>query len=64
MKRLNYLNSKEDIFYKIIYPLFAREFLFGTNYEVFAKSVSNHFILNNEQWEYILEHWELKEYLL
>lgn len=59
--KFDYSNCKEDIFYKIIYPLFAKEFLFSRNYEQFAQMLSEYFVLNPEQWEYILEHWEQKE---
>lgn len=64
IKKFDYSKSKEDIFYKVVYPIYAREFLFGDNYENFAFIVSANFILNSEQWEYILEHWELKESIL
>ena len=52
-KIFDYSKSKEDIFYKVIYPLYAREFLFGNNYEHFAFLVEANFILNAPQWEYI-----------
>ena len=64
IKKFNYSNSKEDIFYKVIYPLYAKEFLYGNSYENFAFTVSANFILNVTQWEYILEHWEHKESIL
>lgn len=64
MKKLDYSASKEDIFYKVIYPLFAKEFLLQNNYEVFANTVNDTFILNIEQWEYVLEHWEFKQSIL
>ncbi len=64
IKKFDYSKSKEDIFYKIIYPIYAKEFLYGNNYENFAFTVSANFILNPEQWEYILEHWEQKESIL
>lgn len=64
IKKFDYSKSKEDIFYKVIYPIYAREFLFGNDYEVFALMVSGNFILNSEQWEYILEHWGQKEQIL
>ncbi len=59
--KFNYTESKQDIFYQIIYPLCAKEFMYGSSYENFAFSVSANFILNDEQWAYILEHWEQKE---
>ena len=61
IKKFDYSKSREDIFYKIIYPIYAKEFMFGNDYEKFAFLVSANFILNNEQWEYMLEHWEQKE---
>lgn len=64
IKKFDYSKSKEDIFYKIIYPLYPNEFLFGNDYEKFAFIVSANFILNQEQWEYILEHWNEKEKIL
>lgn len=64
IKKFDYSNSMEDIFYKIIYPIYSRDFLFGNNYEQFAFLISANFILNATQWEYILEHWELKEQIL
>ena len=64
IKKFDYSAVKEDIFYKIIYPIYAKEFLYGDNYENFAFTVSANFILNSEQWEYILEHWEQKESIL
>lgn len=59
--KFDYSKSKEDIFYKIIYPIYANQFLYGKKYEDFAFTVSANFILNAEQWQYILEHWEQKE---
>ncbi len=62
--KVDYRNSNKDIFYQIIYPLFAEQFLFGNNYETFASLVSEKFILNAIQWEYILDYWNEKENLL
>ncbi len=64
IKKFDYSKSTEDIFYKIIYPMYSKEFLFGNSYEQFAFLVSANFNLNPIQWEYILEHWELKESIL
>jgi hypothetical protein len=61
IKKFDYSKSTKDIFWQIIYPLYAREFMYGKSYESFAFIVSANFILNPEQWEYILEHWEQKE---
>jgi len=56
---------KEDVFYKWIYPVFARDFLFGAMYyEDFANMVGNRFILSVEQWSEVLDEWEFKERLL
>ena len=63
-KKFNYSKNTTDIFYEKIYPLFPKEFLFGNDYEEFAKLVSSTFVLNSQQWEYILEHWEDKENIL
>ena len=64
IKKIDYSKSTKDIFYKVIYPLYSKEFLFGSCYEQFAFLVSANFILNAQQWEYILEHWEQKESIL
>ena len=64
IKKFDYSKSLEDIFYKIIYPIYPKEFLFGNSYENFAFLISANFILNPRQWEYILEHWEQKESIL
>ena len=64
IKKFDYSKINQDIFYKVIYPIYAREFMFGSNYEQFANMLSVNFILNTIQWEYILEHWEEKESLL
>ena len=64
IKKFDYSKSKKDIFYKILYPIYAKEFLYGDKYEYFACTISENFILNSEQWEYILEHWEQKESIL
>jgi len=64
IKKFDYSNNKSDIFYKIIYPIYAIEFLFGNSYENFAFLVSANFILNAEQWDYILQHWNEKESIL
>lgn len=48
IKKFDYSKSTEDIFYKKIYPIYAKEFLFGNSYENFALTVAANFIfLNN-----------------
>ena len=64
IKKFDYLKSTEDIFYKILYPIYAKEFLYGNKYEDFAFTISANFILNSEQWEYILEKKKKKESIL
>jgi hypothetical protein len=64
IKKFDYSKSKEDIFYKILYPIYAKDFLYGNDYESFSFTISANFILNAEQWDYILEHWEQKESIL
>jgi len=61
--KTNFTKLGNDIFYKYIYPVLAKEFLLGNNYEEFANKVSKLFILNPEQWEVILYEWEFKEYI-
>lgn len=63
-KKFDYSKNNGDIFYKIIYPVFPKEFLYGGEYEYFAWLVSTSFILNETQWENILKHWEEKERIL
>jgi hypothetical protein len=52
------------VFYGYLYPLFARPFLFGSNYQEFAEMVSMEFKLTPQQWEAVLQEWELKETIL
>lgn len=52
------------VFYDYIYPVLARSFLFGNNYQIFAELVQESFILTPEQWEAVLQEWELKETIL
>ena len=59
--KLDYSKSTKDIFYKVIYPLYPNEFLFGNDYEEFSALLQENFILNDIQWDYVLEHWEKKE---
>jgi hypothetical protein len=63
-QKFDYSKSTKDIFYKIIYPLYSKEFLFGNDYETFVRLIDNDFILNGEQWELILEFWNEKELIL
>lgn len=48
-------------FYGYVYPVLAREFLFMDNYVQFTELVQLHFKLTPEQWEALLDLWELKE---
>ena len=64
IKKFDYSASKEDIFYKVIYPIYAKEFLFGDDLQQFIFLVEANFILNDVQWDHIIEHWEQKENIL
>ena len=55
---------KTKVFKEFIYPVFAKDFLFGDDYELFAQLISKKFELTPEQWECILIEWEFKENLL
>jgi len=55
---------KTKVFNEYIYPVFAKEFLFGSDYEQFATLVQSMFILTPEQWECVLIEWEFKEQIL
>lgn len=61
--RIDLSKVSGEVFYKYIYPMYPREFLYGS-YEAYATMVQSLFILNSTQWEYILEEWESKQYLL
>jgi len=52
------------VFYQYIYPVYAREFLLGSDYEQFAKKVQETFVLNEEQWACVLAEWEIKDSIL
>lgn len=62
--KIDLSRTSGEVFYKYIYPLFAKEFLFGSNYVQFAEMIEEKFILNETQWEYILSEWEQKESVL
>ena len=65
MKKLDLRGSNKDIFYKIIYPATAKEFLFKSlTFKKYIKKVETMFIINEIQKEYILEHWNDKENLI
>lgn len=52
------------VFYGYIYPCFAKEFLFGSNYEQYATLINAQFILTHDQWERVITEWESKEMIL
>ena len=65
MKKLDLRGSNKDIFYKIIYPATAKEFLFkSSTIKEYLNTVNKMFIINEIQREYILEHWNDKENLM
>ena len=53
------------VMYGYIYPVYQKEFLFMNDYQQFAENVvSPHFILTPEQWEAVLQKWDIKEKIL
>ena len=65
MKKLDLRGSNKDIFYKIIYPATAKEFLFKSlTIKKYLQTVDAIFIINEIQREYIIEHWNEKEILI
>ena len=65
MKKLDLRGSNKDIFYKIIYPATAKEFLFKSlTIKEYLKTVNKMFLINEIQIEYIFEHWNEKENLM
>ena len=64
IKYFDYSEKGTGIFYKVIYPMYAREFLFGNSYEYFIQTVEANFIINPDQRNNILIHWVQKERIL
>jgi len=63
--KINLSKKQGEVFYKYIYPLFAKDFLINLDsYEDFAEIVSAYFILNSNQWDEVLKEWETKESIL
>ena len=54
----------ESKIFAYIYPLYAREFMFYSNYESFVKLVAKDFDLTPEQWNKLQGEWEFKEMIL
>lgn len=52
------------VMYGYLYPAYAKEFLFMNKYEQYAEMIQLHFILTSEQWDAVLQEWELKESIL
>lgn len=52
------------VFTGYIYPVFAKDFLFMNKYEDFASMVQLHFLLTGDQWQVILDEWQIKESIL
>lgn len=63
-KRLNLTAMHPTKVWAVIYPLYARQFLFGRDYDTFAQMVAQECILTPNQWDAILAEWEFKEYFL
>jgi hypothetical protein len=62
--KINLTGYGSTVFYKCIYPVLDKEFLFGNNYEIFANKVSKLFTLDADQWQTVLNEFELKETIL
>ena len=62
--KVDLTKAKGEVFYKYIYPSFAKHFLFGSNYVYFAEMVQERFVLNKKQWDSLLSEWEIKESIL
>jgi hypothetical protein len=63
-KKANLKKMGANVFYQFIYPILAKQFLLGNDYDIFAKLVSEMFTLSTEQWSNVLSSWEMKEDLL
>ena len=63
-KKANLKKMGANVFYQFIYPVFAKEFLLGSDLKTFVKLVETMFILSEEQWSNTLSSWETKEDLL
>jgi hypothetical protein len=61
-KKLNVHPSK--IFYTYLYPLYAKEFLFGDSYQEFIELIEEDFILTVRQKNAIETAWEEKEEII
>lgn len=64
IKKFDFSDKQEDIFYRFIYPVYPKEFLFGNSFEGYLFLVTCNFILNDFQVEQMRQHWELKEQIL
>lgn len=58
--KINYSKIKSDIFYQHIYPLYAKEFLFGQDLEVFMFLLEANFMFSDYQKECIKKYWNSK----
>jgi hypothetical protein len=47
-----------------IYPVYAKEFIFGSSFYEFKKLIQNDFVFTPEQLEAIFSEWEFKEMIL
>ncbi|MDA3780313.1 MAG: hypothetical protein PF487_08890 [Bacteroidales bacterium] len=61
-KKINIHPSK--LFYGYLYPLYAREFLFGDDRNKFIELIDMDFDLTPNQWNAVLIAWDEKEYIL
>lgn len=61
-KKINIHPSK--LFYTYLYPLYAREFLFGNDRNEFLNLIDLDFDLTPSQWNAVIDAWEEKEEFL
>ena len=63
-KKINFKNYAPSRAWDLMYPLICQDFLFRTDYVIFAELIEEKFILQPDQWEYVLIRWEQKESFL
>ena len=63
-KKVNLKKFHSSKAWEYILKIYAREFLFGRDYQIFAEKVQAEFELTPEQWDTILGEWEYKEEMI
>ena len=64
MKKINLEKIHTSKVWEWLYPIYAKQFLFGNSYEELAQEIQKSFVLTPNQWEAILGEWEYKEMIL